>query len=192
MKAHQVLLPVLLVVGAGQCLALNLIAGRAGRTVTADCPEPPACPSAATAAPAGVDGKPTGSARQGVSKVAADDAEGQSDTAAPPPPPPGAIQLPFAPQSALFDPSARREMFKIARAMKDDPSKKIKLIGHSDLVTDGERAPGIGQRRAKSCHDFIVQLGVENPRVSYEVRPPSKSTNAAEGGRYRAVTAIWE
>jgi outer membrane protein OmpA-like peptidoglycan-associated protein len=197
MKAHHVLFPILLIVGIGECVALNMVAGRAGPAGAAECPEAPPCPAASpadTSPPAEGAASATASAQPSPpASASAPDAEGAEQTSAgSAAPPPGAVQLPFAPQSALFEPNARSEMFKIARAMKDDPAKKIKLIGHSDLVSDGDRAESLPERRARSCHDFIVQLGIENDRVSYEARPPSQSTTAAESGQHRAVTAIWQ
>jgi len=198
MKAHHVLFPILLVVGVGECAALNMVAGRTTTAAATECPEPPKCPpSTPASATPREPGTASGTTRdEGVAapppKPSANTAAPDGDEPAGNAPPPDAIRLPFAPQSALFDPNARREMFKIARAMKDDPNKKIKLIGNSDLETDGDRAESLPERRAKSCHDFIIQLGVERDRVSYETRPPSKSTSAAESGQNRAVTALWQ
>ncbi len=191
MKAHHLLFPFLLIIGIGECVALNLVAGR-GESSARGCPEAPKCPNADASVDVTVESAGPKLAPPSASASAAPEDNDSNDALAVAPPPQDAIQLPFAPQSALFENHARREMFKIARAMKDDPDKKLKLIGHSDVTTDGDRAAELSERRAKSCRDFIVQLGVSRSRVSYEARPPSKSTNTAESGRHRAVTAIWQ
>jgi len=205
MNAHHVLLPSLLIVGIGECAALNVVATRLEATaalapatsdVSASAPGDDHAasmasalehaPDAASADTKNAPAKTDDGSRPGDETGASDTDAASADEA-----PTGTIMLPFAPQSALFDPNARREMFRIARLMKDEPQRKIHIIGHADRNTDADRADSLPARRAQSCHDFIVQLGIENDRVSFEVAAPTTSPDAAEGGKHRAATVIW-
>jgi len=205
MNAHHVLLPSLLIVGIGECAAVNVVATR----LEATAPPPPGARATPASAPAAERAESMASALTPAPHAApagaknaaataddrsqlgdqteANDANGSAAGAALQ----GTVMLPFAPQSALFDPNARREMFKIARLMKDEPQRKIHIVGHADRNTDADRADSLPARRAKSCHDFIVQLGVENERVSFEAATPTTSPDPAEGGEHRAARAIW-
>ena len=121
-------------------------------------------------------------------------------TAPPPPPPP-----PEAPKASLSDrigtlqdayfdydkseirDDARAALTKDAEALKgilqDFPSATITIEGHCDERGSAEYNLGLGDRRATSAKDFLVQLGVSADRlktISYGKERPvcTESTEA--------------
>jgi peptidoglycan-associated lipoprotein len=107
------------------------------------------------------------------------------DVTAPPPPPPPPAPAPTATleqrlssdvQDAYFDydksdirPDAREALTKDASAMKsilaDFPNASIVVEGHCDERGSAEYNIGLGDRRATSAKDFLVQLGVPADRL---------------------------
>ena len=201
MNVHKILFPVLLVVGITECSLLNLRAagwslgpeGERALQMAFGTPAGPAMPEASAAPGADstsipdrpVPDEPVAEAA-GPSASASASAAVDSDTA-----PPG-NQIPFRPRSALFEPKARTLMFEIARELKKDPDRKLRLVGHSDTTTDRDRADGIGERRARGVYDFIIQLDVSPSQLQFEVADPTTSDDPATSARHRGVDLIWE
>jgi len=121
-------------------------------------------------------------------------------TAPPPPPPPpakaptvsGAELLSREAQDAYFDydksdirDDARQALTRDADLLKrifaSDPSFNVVLEGHCDERGSAEYNLGLGDRRATSAKDFLVQLGVPADRIrtiSYgKERPVCTETN---------------
>jgi peptidoglycan-associated lipoprotein len=104
-------------------------------------------------------------------------------TAPPPPPPPakaptisGAELLSREAQDAYFDydksdirDDARQALTRDADLLKrifaSDPSFNVVLEGHCDERGSAEYNLGLGDRRATSAKDFLVQLGVPADRI---------------------------
>ena len=104
-------------------------------------------------------------------------------TAPPPPPPPakaptvsGAELLSREAQDAYFDydksdirDDARQALTRDADLLKrifaSDPSFNVVLEGHCDERGSAEYNLGLGDRRASSAKDFLVQLGVPADRI---------------------------
>ncbi|HEY7387274.1 MAG TPA: peptidoglycan-associated lipoprotein Pal, partial [Bryobacteraceae bacterium] len=102
----------------------------------------------------------------------------------PPPPPPTAVNRPPFPealsgqvQDAYFDydksdirPDARDALTKDASALKsilsDYPNAKVVVEGHCDERGSAEYNLGLGDRRATSAKEFLVQLGVPSDRLT--------------------------
>ena len=120
-------------------------------------------------------------------------------TAPPPPPPPPAAKAPLservtALQDAFFDydksdirDDARAALTKNADLLKaifqDFPDAVITVEGHCDERGSAEYNLGLGDRRATSAKDFLVQLGVPADRsktISYgKERPVCTESNEA-------------
>ncbi len=117
----------------------------------------------------------------------------------PPPPPPkpkisGAEMLGREGQDAYFDydksdirDDARQTLTRDADLLKrifaEDPSFSVVLEGHCDERGSAEYNLGLGDRRATSAKDFLVQLGVPADRIrtiSYGKERPI-CTDANEG-----------
>jgi peptidoglycan-associated lipoprotein len=105
-------------------------------------------------------------------------------TAPPPPPPPpakaptvsGAELLSREAQDAYFDydksdirDDARQALTRDADLLKrifaSDPTFNVVLEGHCDERGSAEYNLGLGDRRATSAKDFLVQLGVPADRI---------------------------
>jgi len=131
-------------------------------------------------------------------------------TAPPPPPPPPPPPAPVATleqrlgdvQDAFFDydksdirGDARDALTKDAAALKtiltDFPNASILVEGHCDERGSAEYNLGLGDRRASSAKDFLVQLGVPGDRlkpISYgKERPQCTESNESCWQRNRRV-----
>jgi peptidoglycan-associated lipoprotein len=102
----------------------------------------------------------------------------------PPPPPPTAVTKPPFPealsgqvQDAYFDydksdirSDARDALTKDASALKsilaDYPNARVVVEGHCDERGSAEYNLGLGDRRATSAKEFLVQLGVPSDRLT--------------------------
>jgi len=127
----------------------------------------------------------------------------------PPPPPPPAVARPTIEQrlsaevqDALFDydkftvrDDARDILTRNATALKailaDFPGSRIVIEGHCDERGSAEYNLGLGDRRAASAKDFLVQLGVPADRltqISYGKERPqcSEDTEACHQKNRRA------
>lgn len=87
----------------------------------------------------------------------------------PPPPPPPALVL----TTIYFDydrsdirSDARDMMAQNARSLSDHPTAAIRIEGHCDERGTDEYNLALGERRANSAKDYLVNYGVEASRIS--------------------------
>jgi len=121
-------------------------------------------------------------------------------TALPPPPAP-IVEASLRDVFFDFDKSGLRsdavEQLKLnAQWLKENVSRKVILEGHCDERGTNEYNLALGERRANSTKDFIVNLGVESGRlktISYgEEKPFAEGHNEAAWAQNRRVHFVAE
>ena len=85
----------------------------------------------------------------------------------------------FGEQSANVSAVAERDLKRFAEFLKANPSIKLKLTGHMDLVEFNDsktksRLTDIGARRAESIIAFFVKEGIDRSRFKVEDKAASK------------------
>lgn len=74
---------------------------------------------------------------------------------------------------------ARTILLQVSRVLKSEPQKKVLLVGHCDWRGTVEYNTVLGDKRARSVMDYLVNLGVS----SSQLEPLSRgSLDASEGG----------
>lgn len=71
----------------------------------------------------------------------------------------------FAFDDATLSPEAQQIATENAEWMKDRPTVKIQVEGHTDERGTSEYNLALGERRAKTVRDFLVRSGVEAERI---------------------------
>ena len=66
------------------------------------------------------------------------------------------------------------ELDPIIRAMRDDDSIKIKIIGHTDLLGSREYNQALSLKRAKSVRNYLIQKGIDKEKMEVEGKGESK------------------
>jgi len=96
----------------------------------------------------------------------------------PPPPPPPKVEEPPPPpvelnlETVYFDfdkynlkPDAREALGRNARLLKENPEATVLIEGHCDERGTKEYNLALGEKRAKSARDYLVDLGVAASRI---------------------------
>jgi outer membrane protein OmpA-like peptidoglycan-associated protein len=76
---------------------------------------------------------------------------------------------------------------EVARIMKENPSMKVKVTGHTDNIGSEEANNRLSMRRAQTVRDYLVKKGVDSNRFVLEGMGESEpiDTNDTELGRAR-------
>lgn len=88
---------------------------------------------------------------------------------------------------ATLRPESNIELSKLLNFMKDNPTVKIELSGHTDNVGSAAYNKKLSDDRSRACVDFLVENGVEKTRltfVGYGYDLPI-ATNKTEEGRQK-------
>ncbi len=91
----------------------------------------------------------------------------------------------FDTDSYILKKESKIELDKVVRFLKDNPSVKIKISGHTDNVGTSEYNLQLSKERAKSVVDYLEQNAVLPSRLQYEGYGYSKpvADNETEKGR---------
>ena len=65
-----------------------------------------------------------------------------------------------------LDDAAQTKLATLADWMRDNPSARIGIFGHTDLTGSDAYNNALGQRRADSVASFLVETGVTKDRIS--------------------------
>src|SRR3989338_9390948 len=99
----------------------------------------------------------------------------------PPPPPPPAPKPAPAPKvertiildHVLFDfdktaikPDGAKILDRLVAFLKENPSKKVELEGHTDWIGTDQYNQGLSERRAASVRNYLVKQGVATGRIA--------------------------
>jgi len=113
--------------------------------------------------------------------------------APPPPPPPPPAPKPIAHlgganfdfNKATLKPEGKKILDGAVKTMKDNPTMKVTIEGHTDSVGSDSYNQKLSERRAESAKDYLVSGGISAGRISTvgygETKPVA--SNATEAGR---------
>jgi len=71
----------------------------------------------------------------------------------------------FALDSQALDPAAQAQIAGVAHWMKDHPSHRLVLEGHTDRLGNSEYNDDLGRRRAEMVRNHLIVSGVDPDRV---------------------------
>jgi hypothetical protein len=93
----------------------------------------------------------------------------------------------FASGSALLDDRSRHELQRLFDLLRDQPSLRIRIGGHTDDVgadTDNQR---LSEARARAVRDYLVAAGISPERLEYRGYGESKPVEAGVSEAARAL-----
>lgn len=100
----------------------------------------------------------------------------------------------FAFDRATLDATARQALDGQARWLRDNPSVRMTIVGHTDLVGSESYNYGLGLRRARNALAYLVSQGVSADRLeaieSAGEQAPVVPTTTRERRNRRAVTMV--
>src|SRR5712691_4783241 len=112
---------------------------------------------------------------------------------APPPPPPPAKAEPLVtlhgPQfdfnKATLKPAGKKMVDGAVTVMKDKPSMKVSVEGHTDSIGSDTYNQKLSERRAQAVRDYMVSQGIDAARISVKGWGKTKpiASNKTEAGR---------
>lgn len=91
----------------------------------------------------------------------------------------------FEVDRAELKPGAERNLDGLVRAMRDDPTARIEIEGHTDSSGSREHNLDLSLRRAITVQSFLIGRGIDASRVSAQGLGPDfpVASNATETGR---------
>lgn len=103
--------------------------------------------------------------------------------------------------NVLFDPGSDRlqkssypELNRLARILKENPSLKIEVQGHTDSVGNDTFNLGLSQKRAEAVRDYLREQGLQPERMRAkgygETKPIASNDTAAGRSRNRRVSFV--
>lgn len=90
----------------------------------------------------------------------------------------------FPTNSSYLTDKAKVELSKLAKLMKEDKTKKIRVDGHTDATGTEEYNVWLSDKRAASVKKFLEEAGVSGARITTKGLGPSKpvgDNKTAEG-----------
>ena len=95
----------------------------------------------------------------------------------------------------VVKPESFATLKEIAQVLKDNPTVKIKVVGHTDSDGDDKSNLDLSKRRAVSVKDYLVKnFGIDVARIETdgkgEAEPISKNDSAVNKAKNRRVEFI--
>lgn len=86
---------------------------------------------------------------------------------------------------AALKPEFKPTLDKVAGVLRDDPSLRIRVVGHTDSVGSATYNQQLSEKRARATADYLISRGVSSSQVSVEGRGESepRASNATADGR---------
>src|SRR5213592_4091895 len=110
---------------------------------------------------------------------------------APPPPPPAKAEplvTLHGPQfdfnKAMLKPEGKRMVDEAVKVMKDKPTLRVSVEGHTDSIGSDGYNKKLSERRAKAVRDYMVSQGIDASRITthgFGKSKPIASNETAEG-----------
>lgn len=85
--------------------------------------------------------------------------------------------------SSAISPTQRGTLESAANFLKSNPTAKLILEGHCDWRGTQEYNLALGDRRAKSAHDYLVTLGISSNRLKTLSQGDLKATEGASSAQ---------
>jgi peptidoglycan-associated lipoprotein len=110
-------------------------------------------------------------------------------------PPPTVEPVYFDSDSSALIPHAHQQLHMVAKMMKDNPKLRVELLGFTDERGTSEYSYAIGEIRAKSVLNYLVQSGIARVRITvfsygYE-RPRDPRHNKKAWAKNRRVEFVF-
>jgi len=111
---------------------------------------------------------------------------------APPPPPPAKAEPLVTLHGPQFDfnkatlkPAGKKMVDGAGTVMKDKPSMKVSVEGHTDSIGSDAYNQKLSERRAQAVRDYMVSQGIDAARISVKGWGKTKpiASNKTEAGR---------
>ena len=83
------------------------------------------------------------------------------------------------------------ELNKFAQFLKDNPTMKIELQGHTDAQGDDDHNMDLSQRRAKAVYDYLVTQGVDPKQMTHKGYGETKPSRFFQDGQQIVRTEDW-
>lgn len=93
----------------------------------------------------------------------------------------------FETGSASLQPASRAELDQLAELLKQAPTLRIQINGHTDNVGDEADNQALSEQRAKAVHDYLLEKTIESGRLKFKGFGENKplESNDTEAGRAR-------
>jgi outer membrane protein OmpA-like peptidoglycan-associated protein len=86
-------------------------------------------------------------------------------------------------------PASNAELDKLVQLLRNNPTLRIELGGHTDNVGNDAANQKLSEQRAQAVREFVVNKGIEGTRITAkgygETRPVADADNDTEEGRAR-------
>jgi OOP family OmpA-OmpF porin len=91
-------------------------------------------------------------------------------------------------------PGSSVELNKIVAQLKEKPSMKIEIHGHTDNIGDEAQNQLLSQGRAKAVYDYLLSKGIEKDRIAYKgfgsKKPVTKNDSENDRKKNRRVEMV--
>lgn len=86
---------------------------------------------------------------------------------------------------STLKPEFKPTLNKVAGVLRDDPSLRIRVVGHTDSVGSETYNQQLSEKRARATADYLISQGVSSSQVSVEGRGESepRASNSTADGR---------
>lgn len=90
----------------------------------------------------------------------------------------------FETNKATIKPESAAELERVAKLLKENPTIRLEISGHTDNVGSYRANQKLSEQRAKSVVDYLISNGVESNRLEYKgyaFNQPIADNNTPEG-----------
>ncbi|OJJ23462.1 hypothetical protein BKI52_03615 [marine bacterium AO1-C] len=92
----------------------------------------------------------------------------------------------FARSSARLLPQSYSELDRLAKSMKENPSMKIRLEGHTEIFGNKKMLMTLSEERVKSVQKYLAQKGINARRVKLRGYGPKRPISTDKDPKLRA------
>lgn len=95
------------------------------------------------------------------------------------------LHINFAFDSSVLPSSAKDDVDKLVRVLKENPPAKVIIVGHTDYTGSDEYNQKLSERRAASLGQRLVDNGIDGQRIEMSGKGEKEpiATNATAAGR---------
>ena len=100
----------------------------------------------------------------------------------------------FRYDSAEILPTSETPLSRAAQALRDNPTVRVEIGGHTDDIGGREYNEDLSRRRAIAVRDWLVALGIDAPRLEVRgygsQRPRVENVDEASRARNRRIEFV--